>query len=176
VSDALRQPCFDEGHVVAERYEILEAVGQGTTGTVYRARDLWCDTDQEIVALKDDDERAYRMLVDLNYNLTNQVDAIRYLDKLLGIYARKKKFSKIVQLLEELVKLYPNDTGLRSRLAQMYRQMKRKSDAIDQLDVLGELQLEAGMQEDARKTIQQIIKLGPDNVSDYKRLLSQLGG
>ncbi len=48
----LRLPCFDEGHVVAERYEILEAVGQGTTGTVYRARDLWCDTDQEIVALK----------------------------------------------------------------------------------------------------------------------------
>jgi tetratricopeptide (TPR) repeat protein len=133
-------------------------------------------TYEEIVALKDDDERAYRMLVDLNYNLTNQVDAIRYLDKLLGIYARKKKFSKIVQLLEELVKLYPNDTGLRSRLAQMYRQMKRKSDAIDQLDVLGELQLEAGMQEDARKTIQQIIKLGPDNMNDYKRLLSQLGG
>lgn len=50
--DARRSPSFEEGHVVAERYEILEAVGQGTTGTVYRARDLWCDTAHEIVALK----------------------------------------------------------------------------------------------------------------------------
>jgi serine/threonine protein kinase len=43
---------FEVGHVVAERYEILEAIGQGTTGTVYRARDLYVDSDEEIVALK----------------------------------------------------------------------------------------------------------------------------
>jgi len=133
-------------------------------------------TYEEIVALKPDDVRAYRMLVDLNYNLANQVDAIKQLDKLLGLYARNKQITKIVQLLEELVNLYPNDTGLRSRLAAIYRQLKRKSDAIDQLDVLGELQLEAGMQEDARKTIRQIIALKPENIGDYKRLLSQLGG
>lgn len=43
---------FDVGHVVAERYEILEAIGQGTSGTVYKARDLYVDSDEEIVALK----------------------------------------------------------------------------------------------------------------------------
>ncbi|MCA9624202.1 MAG: serine/threonine protein kinase, partial [Myxococcales bacterium] len=40
------------GRVVAERYEILEILGRGTSGTVYKARDLYLDSDQEIVALK----------------------------------------------------------------------------------------------------------------------------
>ncbi len=43
---------FDVGRVVAERYEILAAIGQGATGTVYKARDLYVDSEQEIVALK----------------------------------------------------------------------------------------------------------------------------
>ena len=43
---------FEVGHVVAERYEILDPIGQGTTGTVYKARDLYVDSDDEIVALK----------------------------------------------------------------------------------------------------------------------------
>lgn len=43
---------FEVGRVVAERYEILAPIGQGTTGTVYKARDLYVDSDDEIVALK----------------------------------------------------------------------------------------------------------------------------
>ena len=40
------------GDVVAERYEILEVLGRGVSGTVYRARDLYVDSGHEIVALK----------------------------------------------------------------------------------------------------------------------------
>ena len=40
------------GEVVAERYEILEELGRGTSGTVYRAADLHVDSAQEIVAIK----------------------------------------------------------------------------------------------------------------------------
>lgn len=133
-------------------------------------------TYEEIVELMPDDSKALRSLVDLHYSMGNQVDAIRYLDMMLGAFAKKKQVSKIAQVLEELVRHYPKDTGLRSRLAAIYKQLKRKADAIDQLDALGEIQLEAGLQEDARKTIRQIISLEPDNLEDYQRLLSQLGG
>lgn len=131
---------------------------------------------EEIIQLQPDDERAHRMLVDLTYRQGNQVEALRRLDKLLSIYAKSKQGGKITQLLEELVTLYPNDSGLRWRLAQIYRQLGRKRDAIVQLDALGELQLEANLHKQAAETIRQIISLGPDNVDDYKRLLSQLGG
>jgi tetratricopeptide (TPR) repeat protein len=133
-------------------------------------------TYEEIVEIDPEDERARRMLIDLHYRQNNAVEAIKRLDQLLSIYARKKQVNRIVQILEELVTLYPNDTGLRSRLAAIYRQLGRKKEAVMQLDALGELQLEAGLHEEAAHTIRQIIALNPDGVDDYKRLLSQLGG
>jgi tetratricopeptide (TPR) repeat protein len=133
-------------------------------------------TYEEIIHIAEDDERAHRMLVDIHYRQNNAVEAIKKLDTLLGIYARNKQANRITQLLEELVTLYPNDTGLRSRLAAIYRQLKRKDDAIKQLDALGELQLQAGLHQEAISTIRQIISLGPDGIEEYKHLLSQLGG
>jgi tetratricopeptide (TPR) repeat protein len=129
---------------------------------------------EEILEVSPTDERACRMLVDLNYNQSNKADGLRYLDRLLGLYARRKQVSKIIQVLEDLVKSYPKETGLRSRLAAIYRQTGRRVDAIQQLDALGEIQLEAGLHDDARQTIKQIIRLKPENLNDYKRLLSQL--
>lgn len=133
-------------------------------------------TYEEIIQIAPDDERAYRMLVDINFRQGNAVEAIRRLDKLLGSYARQKQVNRILQLLEELVAVYPNDTGLRSRLASVYRQLGRKADSIRQLDALGELQLDAGLNSDAANTIRQIIALGPDHMEDYRKLLAQLGG
>lgn len=133
-------------------------------------------TYEEIIQLAPEDERAHRMLVDLNYRQGNQAEAIRRLDRLLSIYARQKQVSRITQLLEEMVTLYPNDIGLRSRLASIYRQLGRKMDAIIQLDALGELQLEAGLHKDAANTIRQIISMNPEHVEDYRKLLAQLGG
>jgi len=131
---------------------------------------------EEIILLAPDDQRAHRMLVDLSYRQGNPVEGLRRLDKLLSIFARSKQVAKIIQLLEELVRLYPEDTGLRSRLAAIYRQLGRRKDAIVQLDALGEMQLTANMHKQAADTIRQIIALSPDNIEDYKRLLAQLGG
>ena len=132
-------------------------------------------TYEEIVEIQPEDESAYRFLVELNYNQGNQVEAIRRLDKLLNIYAKKKKISDIVTMLEDMVNRYPDDTGLRSRLAAIYKQLNRKAEAIEQLDALGELQLEAGMHEDACKTIKEIVTMKPDGIGQYEKLLSQLG-
>ena len=133
-------------------------------------------TYEEIIQIAPEDERAYRMLVDISFRQGNTVEAIRRLDKLLSIYARQKQVNRILQLLEELVALYPNEMGLRSRLASVYRQLGRTPDAIRQMDALGELQLDAGLNREAANTIREIIKLNPDHIEDYRRLLSQLGG
>ena len=48
--------------------------------------------------------------------------------------------------------------------------------AIAEYDGLGEMQLEAGMREEAARTIQTIISLGPDDVEGYRRLYSHIKG
>jgi N-methylhydantoinase B len=67
-------------------------------------------------------------------------ESIKRIDQLIGQYAKDKHVDHIIQLLEALVDLYPNDLGLRSRLGAIYTQLNRKEDAIAQLDILEKLQ------------------------------------
>jgi tetratricopeptide (TPR) repeat protein len=131
---------------------------------------------EDIIEMSPTDELAYRKLVDLYFAQGNQVEATRKLDQLLEIYVKSRQINRILQVLEELVKHYPKDMGVRSRLSGIYARLNRNPEAIEQLDALGELQLEAGLHRDAVSTIRQIIKLKPENINDYKRLLAQLGG
>ncbi len=180
---------FDQSR---ETYEAAERLAQRISAPVEKIvaiRHAMADIDQmrlatrkaqkvyeSIVEIMPTDEKALRALVDIYFQQGKQVEAIRSLDQLLGIYAKRKQINRIVQSLEELVKHYPNETGLRSRLARIYSRLGRKREAIEQLDALGELQLEAGLHKDAIQTIRQIIALKPEHVEAYKRLLSELGG
>lgn len=133
-------------------------------------------TYEQIRKLDPDDEQARRALVDLYYRLNDPISAIRELDALLRVYAKQHRASQIIQVLEEQVTRYPNDMALRSRLAAVYRQTGSINKAVDQLDALTGLQLEAGLHSDALVTIRRIIGLKPARVEDYRRLLQQLSG
>jgi tetratricopeptide (TPR) repeat protein len=132
-------------------------------------------TYEQIRALSPNDERARKALIDIYYRLNNAVEATKELDALLRLYAQTRRGDQIITMLEGLVASRANDMALRSRMAAVYRQINRKQDAITQLDALGELQLEAGLYQDACNTIKQIIQLGPTDVEQYRVLLQQLG-
>ncbi|MBN1967309.1 MAG: tetratricopeptide repeat protein [Anaerolineae bacterium] len=133
-------------------------------------------TYEQIKAMRPDDERTRKALMDLNYRLNNRVEAMKELDELMRLYAKQRRSDLIQQVLEEQVAIYPDEMALRSRLAAFYSHIGRKEDAVRQLDALGELQLDAGLHNAAAETIRQIVTLNPPGVEDYKRLLRQLGG
>jgi hypothetical protein len=81
-----------------------------------------------------------------------------------------------LEVLKEIVTTYPDDTQLRQRLAVAYVQNNMTREAIAEYDVLGEMQLERGLREQAIQTIQAIINLGPRDVEGYHRLLAQISG
>jgi hypothetical protein len=64
--------------------------------------------------------------------------------------------------------------ALRARLARAYIDASMKEEAINELDTLGEMQLDAGLREQARATIKFIITLKPPNVDSYQQLLEQM--
>ena len=129
---------------------------------------------ERIRRLAPDDERAHMALMEL-YDRFNRTDlAVSEIDALTAIYKAQGDDDKVFALLEDAVREREDSIPLRTRLAQVYLDARVADKALEHLDKLGDLQLDAGRIDDARATIQAIIALGPDNVVDYQVLLKQL--
>jgi tetratricopeptide (TPR) repeat protein len=129
---------------------------------------------EQIKAIISDDERARLTLVELRFKTNDTVRAIKELDDLLVSYSMSGKAAKIIPVLEEQVRNHPNEMGLRMRLGRAYLGAGLTTQAIEQLDALGDLQLQAGLVREATATIKGIIALNPPNVDQYKQILSQI--
>jgi tetratricopeptide (TPR) repeat protein len=148
-------------------------------GDIYNQRVDWVQATvayESIVTQTPDDERAQLALIDLYYKQGRSDRALQSLDTLLGIYQSAGKTQKLLAVLRETVQTRPEEMGLRARLAAAYARQGMTKQAIAEYDALGEMQLEAGLREEAARTIQTIINLGPDDVEGYRRLFSQIKG
>jgi tetratricopeptide (TPR) repeat protein len=129
---------------------------------------------ERIRDLAPDDERARLTLMDLYYRFNRSEAAVAELDSLLKVYRDGGKTQRIFAILEDAVGERPDDIPLRTRLAQAHLDAGNVDQALVHLDKLGDLQVEAGRNEDAKATIRVIIALKPSNVEAYQQLLSQL--
>jgi tetratricopeptide (TPR) repeat protein len=126
---------------------------------------------EELRRLAPEYEEAWRALVDLYFRLSRQEEALEEIDSFV-----QERGEKAIPILQDIARERPQDMGLRQRLGEAYLSVGMKEEAIAELDALGELQLEAGLEEEARETIQRILSLGPENIEAYRQLLEQLGG
>lgn len=129
---------------------------------------------QRILALAPDDERARVQLIDLYYKLGRAKQADKEVVAMLDFYRSQGEGERALALLQEVVRLQPQQMALRARLARAYIDAGMREEAIGELDALGELQLEAGLREQAVATVRFIISLKPRNVAAYRQLLAQL--
>ncbi len=128
----------------------------------------------KIRKLAPDDERARLTLMELHYRLNNSKQALTELDGLLKIYRERGKTQRIFTVLEDTVRERPENIPLRARLAQVHLDAENTEQALEHLDKLGDLQLNAEQYEDAQATIRAIIMLRPPNIEAYQQLLNQL--
>jgi tetratricopeptide (TPR) repeat protein len=129
---------------------------------------------QQIKTLAPSDDKARLMLVDLNFRLGQAAQALNEVDDYLRYCIQQGAIDGATSFLEELVRQRPEEVGLRTRLAHLYQERGRKSEAIAQLDALGELQIRAGQQAKAADTVRAILALRPDAADNYRRLLAEL--
>jgi tetratricopeptide (TPR) repeat protein len=128
----------------------------------------------QVRAITPDDIDTTLAVVDLNFQMGQSEGAITALDGYIRYCITSGKLDGIVPTLEEQVRRYPNEVGVRQRLAEVYRQQKRIPDAIAQMDAVGEMLLETGHRQEAADAIRKIIELEPPDIEGYRQLLAEL--
>lgn len=129
---------------------------------------------EQIKTLAPNDVKARSSLIELYLKSGQTRQAHDEIDTLLRGWLGARQPQPAIDLLERLVIAYPDDMGIRTRLAQLYQQLKRKADAIKHLDALGELQIEAGLKREAIQTVLLMMKLDPENTPQYQEVIAEL--
>jgi len=129
---------------------------------------------EQIRTLDPGDDKARVNLIDLNLRIGQEDQAAKELDSYLEFLVESGRGPEALNLLEEMAREHPGKQSLHGRLAEAYKAAGRISDAIAQYDALGEVQLDAGQNEDAIRSIQAIIDLNPPDVEGYVELLRNL--
>jgi tetratricopeptide (TPR) repeat protein len=131
---------------------------------------------EKILRIAPDDERAHLGLIRLYPRTGRPQRGINMLDNLLKGYLKSRKAQKALSIMEELVQDAPENIALRGRIAQLSLNMGLRDKAMQHLDILGDLQLEAGDKEGAARTIETIISLNPPNADAYANLYREMTG
>jgi len=131
---------------------------------------------EQIKSIAAGDERARVALIDLYFKTNQAPHAIKEIDELVAAYKSSGKADKVIPILDDQVRARPTDMLLRARLARAYIENRHIAEGIQQLDALGDLQINAGMKREAITTLRAIVALNPPSVAEYRQLLAQLEG
>jgi tetratricopeptide (TPR) repeat protein len=131
---------------------------------------------EQIRTVDPSDHKTRYNLIDLNLRLGQDTTALAELDSYIVFLESNKEQEKVIAFLEELVKEHPDYLEFHQRLAELYRQAGRITDAVNEFDRVGDLFLDAGNKTATIAVIQTIISLRPPNVADYRAILEQLQG
>jgi tetratricopeptide (TPR) repeat protein len=169
--EALRlAPRGDEEHSWTVR--ILHRIGDIDMQQVH-----WRDAASVYERIRDlapGDERARLSLMELYYRLGKPQKAIQELDQLLRVYRDEGRSDRMFAMLDDLIERWPDKISLRARVAQAHLDAGSSEEALEHLDRLGDLQLDAGRTEEAKATIRAIIALNPSDVHKYQVLVERI--
>ena len=129
---------------------------------------------EQIRILQPEDEKARLRLVELNLRLNQEKQALVELDQYLSYLNGVNQQETALKFLENLASENPKRVPIRRRLADLYRHLGKKKDALAELDAIGELLMSAGDRAGAIQIIESLLALEPANKNDYLLLLQQI--
>lgn len=129
---------------------------------------------EQLAQLAPDDEDSIQTLIDLYLKLNQKPRALALLNQMENTFKKNEQPQAWHAFLLKMIERRPREMMLRQKMAAYLAEAGNRSEAIEQYDLLGELQLEAGLRDDAVRTIKQILQLGPDNPDGYRQLLKKI--
>lgn len=129
---------------------------------------------EQIRTLDAEDGKARDMLFDLNMRLGQTSQAITELDSYLNHLISVNRTAEGLEYINLKIREHQNQPALYQRLAEFYRLLGRKEDAINQLELAKEIFVQAENRKAAIDCVMAILALNPTNASIYQRMLVDL--
>jgi tetratricopeptide (TPR) repeat protein len=129
---------------------------------------------EQIRNLNPDDEKARNMLFDLNMRLGQATQAMTELDNYLNHLINSHRTTEALEYINNKIHENQSQPTLYRRLAEIYRLLGRKEEAISQLEMAKELFTQAGNRNAAIDALRTILAMNPTNASMYQRMLIEL--
>jgi tetratricopeptide (TPR) repeat protein len=129
---------------------------------------------QEIRTIDSKNDQAFEKIIELNLRLAQEQQAINELDEYLASMEFSGKNDQAVQFLGKITKENPDKLNFRQKVVDYYLQQGYQDKAIEELDALGEIFLNAGENDQAMRVIEKIIELDPPNKVEYLDLIAKL--
>jgi tetratricopeptide (TPR) repeat protein len=129
---------------------------------------------EQIRTLEPDDAKARDMLFELNIRLGQESQAMSELDNYLNHLISVHRTTEALEYMNNKIAENQALPDLYRRLAEIYRLLGNKEDAVDQLETAKDLYLQAGNRTKAIEALMVILALNPVNVSFYQRMLVEL--
>jgi tetratricopeptide (TPR) repeat protein len=129
---------------------------------------------EQIRTMEPEDGKARDMLFDLNIRLGQENQAMSELDNYLNHLISVHRTAEALEYINAKILENQTQPALYRRLAEIYRLLGRKDEAINQLDISKDVYLQAGNRKGAIESLMTILALNPSNAKVYQRMLVDL--
>jgi len=129
---------------------------------------------EQIRTLEPEDEKARVQLVNMNFRLGQEANALSEVDGFVALLEHTGKRKQSIDFVKAVINEHPNRPELIKRLADLYARNGQPAEAIAELDGLADLLLTAGNVQGAAAMLKTIINLRPPNAADYEAALRKL--
>jgi tetratricopeptide (TPR) repeat protein len=129
---------------------------------------------EQIRTLKPDDEIVRKNLIELNLRMVQTQQAFAELDNFITYLETNGRTEDAIAFLENLVSEHDEQLTLHRALAEQYRRAGRVTDAISQLDAVGDKLMETGNKDGVIEVVNVILSMNPPNADEYRQVLAQL--
>jgi len=129
---------------------------------------------EQIRTLEPEDEKARVQLVNMNFRLGQEANALSEVDGFVALLEHTGKRKQSIDFVKAVINEHPNRPELIKRLADLYARNGQTAEAIAELDGLADLLLTAGNVQGAAAMLKTIINLRPPNAADYEAALRKL--
>ena len=129
---------------------------------------------EQIRTIEPDDGKARDMLFDLNMRLGQENQAMTELDNYLNHLINVQRSAEALDYVNQKIAENQAQPALYRRLADIYRLLGRKEEAIRQMETSKDMYLQAGNRQAAIETLLAILALTPPNSTMYQHMLAEL--